>query len=69
MISIFPEVEFQVDYKSGGLGFVMCLVEPKKAPYRAHANKQKFLTVRIGWFKVVSDAEFQGNSEYPGLRF
>ena len=45
MISTPPEAEFHRDSKSGSLTFVLFLVEPKKAVYRAHAKKPNFPTI------------------------
>ena len=42
MISTLLEAEFHIDFKSGSSTFVLCLVEPKKAVYRAHVNKPNF---------------------------
>ena len=65
MISTPPEAEFHVDSKSGGPTFVRCLVEPKKAVYRAHANKPNFPTLSL---KLHNMRNFKGilNIQVPG---
>ena len=42
MISTSLEVEFCIDSKSRSPTFVLCLVGPQKAVYRAHTNKPNF---------------------------